>query len=102
MDTANTTPETTNPDASTPEASTSESTAPADAPETTDLPACKCGHDKTHYMVSAERRYTVWGWFLALFMNAGATPNKIEWRCRRCREIIDASSDPDVCNNNRA
>ncbi|MFT5429546.1 MAG: hypothetical protein ACI9OJ_000217 [Myxococcota bacterium] len=44
----------------------------------------------------------MWGWFLALFMNAGATPNTIEWRCRRCREIIDATSDPAVCNNNRA
>ena len=64
-------------------------------------PTCTCGYTLGHHMVSAERRYSAWGWFLALFMNAGATPNKIEWMCRRCRTVLKTSTDPEILRSNR-
>ena len=62
---------------------------------------CQCGYTRDHYMVSAERQYGFWGWFWLFFMTAGATPQEIIWRCRRCSEVLSRSKDPKVLNANR-
>jgi hypothetical protein len=59
------------------------------------LPTCRCGHDKTHHMVSARGRYTIWGWF-ALLIGVTARPKRVEYWCRRCGERADVTTDPDV------
>jgi len=54
---------------------------------------CSCGHDPSHYMVSAEASYGFWAW-VALLLGISGTPKQITWRCRRCGEVIHATRDP--------
>lgn len=56
------------------------------------LPRCKCGHDRTHYMVSAEPQYGVWQ-LLVVSMGISQQPRSIEYRCRRCNEVFDRTDD---------
>lgn len=59
-----------------------------------DEPKCKCGYDRHHTMVSAEPHYDVRGWFW-LIMGATPTPVKISFKCRRCDQVIEETTDPD-------
>lgn len=56
------------------------------------LSRCKCGHDRTHYMVSAEPQYGVWQ-LLVVSMGISQQPRSIEYRCRRCNEVFDRTDD---------
>jgi len=56
------------------------------------LPRCKCGHDRTHYMVSAEPQYGIWQ-TLVVSMGISQQPRSIEYRCRRCDQVFDRSND---------
>lgn len=47
-------------------------------------------------MVSAECKYSGWGWFWVTLVGASATPVKAVFRCRRCREIIEETEDPEI------
>lgn len=64
------------------------------ATETTErkLPRCKCGHDRTHYMVSAEPQYGIWQLFV-VSMGISQKPKSIEYRCRRCDQVFDRTED---------
>ncbi len=57
-----------------------------------DVPHCRCGHTRDHYMVSAEGKYTLGGWLLMLF-GVSVTPRHVVFRCRRCGEVFDESTD---------
>jgi hypothetical protein len=46
-------------------------------------------------MVSPEVEHTVFGWF-CLLMGASARPTRIKYRCRRCDQIFDQTTDPAV------
>lgn len=56
---------------------------------------CRCGHARNHHMVSAEGEYSFTGW-LALMFGISARPVRVVYRCRRCEEIVEATTDPDV------
>jgi hypothetical protein len=57
-------------------------------------PRCKCGHDRTHLMVSAEGKYTLMGWFWVTVMGVTTRPWEVRYRCRACGEVFDSSRDP--------
>lgn len=63
------------------------------APTKTDTtPRCRCGHDRTHYMVSAEPKYGFWQ-MIVVIMGISQQPRRIEYRCRRCDQVFDATED---------
>ena len=54
-----------------------------------DTPRCSCGYDRHHHLVSQERSYTSWGGFWIMVMGVSASPIRIDFRCRRCKEKFD-------------
>jgi len=56
---------------------------------------CRCGHGRDHYMVSPEGDYTFSGWFRLMF-GISACPTRIRYRCRRCDQVFDETTDPEV------
>ena len=54
-----------------------------------DTPRCSCGYDRHHHLVSQERSYTSWGGFWVMLMGVSASPIRIDFRCRRCKEKFD-------------
>jgi hypothetical protein len=57
--------------------------------------SCRCGHDRTHHLVSAEGKYTFSG-YLRLFFGISARPVKVEFHCRKCDKVFDVTTDPAV------
>lgn len=64
------------------------------------LARCSCGHDRNHYMVSAEAKHTFWGWVL-ISLGISSKPIYMGFRCRNCRELIEETSDPALMGNYR-
>ena len=56
------------------------------------MPRCKCGHDRSHYMVSAEPQYGIWQLFV-VSMGISQKPKAVEYRCRRCDQVFDRSEN---------
>jgi len=54
---------------------------------------CACGHGRAHRQVTIDPEYTVGGWFL-LLIGVTATPTRLNYRCRRCNEVFDSTTDP--------
>ena len=54
-----------------------------------DTPRCSCGYDRHHHLVSQERSYTSWGSFWVMLMGVSASPIRIDFKCRRCKEKFD-------------
>jgi hypothetical protein len=75
------------------DASASESSAsdhPVCAEDVKDsTPKCACGYDRHHHLVSQERSYTSWGSFWVMLMGVSASPIRIDFKCRRCKEKFD-------------
>jgi hypothetical protein len=63
------------------------------------LPTCRCGHTREHHMISPEYEHTFLGWFCLLF-GISARPTRINYRCRRCEQVFDATTDPAVLGKN--
>jgi len=59
-----------------------------------DSKRCRCGHDRSHVMVSAEGEYTLGGW-ICHSVGITTAPKKINFRCRVCREVVDETTDAD-------
>ena len=59
------------------------------------LNKCKCGHDRTHYLVSAKCKYTFAGWLWVTLVGVTTRPLKIDYQCRRCEQIFDTSQEPE-------
>lgn len=57
-----------------------------------ETPRCPCGHDRNHYMVTADPQYNVWQLFV-VSMGISQKPKGIEYRCRRCDKVFDATTD---------
>ena len=56
-------------------------------------PTCTCGHDRhAKGVVKPESSYGFWGW-IALGMGATVFPRRIAFRCVRCGEIFDETTD---------
>jgi hypothetical protein len=60
-----------------------------------DTPRCSCGHDRHHHLVSQERSYTSWGGFWVMVMGVSASPIRIDFRCRHCKEKFDFITNPE-------
>ena len=52
-------------------------------------PRCSCGYNRHHHLVSQERSYTSWGSFWVMLMGVSASPIRIDFKCRRCKEKFD-------------
>lgn len=58
-------------------------------------PTCRCGHTRDHRLVSPEPQYALWNLSLGIFMGVSAgDPKSIRFRCLRCNETIEESTDP--------
>ena len=57
-------------------------------------PRCRCGFDRDGVMVSAEAKYSGWGWFWVTFVGVTSTPTRVDFRCRVCNETFDTEKDP--------
>ena len=55
---------------------------------------CRCGHDRDHNLVSLEHDYSLVGVIL-LTLGSSARPRELRWRCRYCRQVIDATRGPE-------
>jgi rubrerythrin len=47
-------------------------------------------------MVSAQLKYTAWGWFWLTFIGASANPIRAVWRCRVCGDVVAETEDPEA------
>jgi hypothetical protein len=63
--------------------------------EPAELPRCKCGHDRHHYMVSADNHYT-FGRKIILALGVSVEPIKVTYTCRQCWQTFDETTDPAV------
>ena len=55
---------------------------------------CPCGHDRDHFWVSPQARYSAMGFILGVFMGvSGMDPKSIRFRCRQCGHIVEERSD---------
>lgn len=61
---------------------------------------CRCGHDKSHHMVSPSGEYSFLGW-VAILLGISAEPKSIKFQCRQCDTIIERSKDPAVISQTR-
>ncbi|MEL6341509.1 MAG: hypothetical protein AAFV53_00145 [Myxococcota bacterium] len=59
------------------------------------MPRCSHGFDRHHYMVSPLPEYTTWAAFWVTVMGVSATPIRIRFQCRLCKEIFDMTEDPE-------
>ena len=50
---------------------------------------CGCGYDRHHLMVTPTPTYTAWGTFWVTLMGVSASPIRIDFICRRCKERFD-------------
>lgn len=55
-------------------------------------PTCSCGHDRRHWMVSPEPQYTGLDWVWVIF-GITTIPREVRFRCRRCGETFDRTTD---------
>ncbi len=61
---------------------------------TTTEPRCRCGHTKDDFWVSANARYSAWGFVMGVFMGiSGTLPKSIQFQCRKCGQVIEERTD---------
>jgi hypothetical protein len=58
-----------------------------------DPPACQCGHDRKHPMVSPLAEYSFVGWCFIL-VGCSWEPRSITFQCRVCEENVERIDDP--------
>ncbi len=59
-------------------------------------PSCRCGHTRSHLMVSPEPVYSGWKTFWVVFMGVSAVPAAVQYRCRVCQEVFDRTENLEV------
>lgn len=64
-------------------------------------PTCGCGYGLDHVMVSQVPDYTAWQSFCVFFLGVSASPRRIEYQCRVCREVFHTTTDPEVLEGYR-
>lgn len=57
-----------------------------------DPPHCRCGHDRSHYMVTADPKYGFWQLFV-VSMGISQKPHRIDYLCRRCGDVFDTTTE---------
>lgn len=64
------------------------------------MPTCRCGHNRSHHMVSEEAEYSWFDWILVTVIGTTCVPKKIKFQCRKCQEVFDETTDPDALRRN--
>ena len=64
-----------------------------------ELEKCHCGYDRNHYMVSKLPTYTAWGTFWITLLGVSATPIRLDFKCRICKDQFDFIIDPEELKN---
>ena len=55
---------------------------------------CRCGHDRDHFWVSPQARYSMYGFIMGVFMGlSGTLPKSVCFKCRKCGQIIEERYD---------
>jgi hypothetical protein len=64
------------------------------APEAAPRHTCRCGHTRDHPLVTHEVQYSTFNWLLGVLMGVSAGhPKRIRFRCRKCGEVVEESTD---------
>lgn len=58
-----------------------------------EVPRCACGHDRRHPYVVADLVYPRGSGLKMWLVGASATPSEVRYRCRRCGQTFDATTD---------
>jgi hypothetical protein len=56
---------------------------------------CNCGFDKTSPNIIHKSEYSSFGWIL-YWIGISAQPNRINFLCDKCGEIIESTDNPEV------
>jgi hypothetical protein len=73
-----------------------------DQPTTERAHTCRCGHTRDHKWVSAEPQYSLFHLVMGIFMGvSGGHPKSIRFRCLRCGQTLEESTDPAVIRAHR-
>ena len=56
---------------------------------------CSCGHNRYHHLVTPNATYTAWATFWITMMGVSATPIRVDFICRVCKEKFDFEIDPE-------
>ena len=56
---------------------------------------CSCGHNRHHHLVTPNATYTAWATFWITMMGVSATPIRVDFICRVCKEKFDFEIDPE-------
>ncbi len=59
------------------------------------IETCQCGHNRSHHLVTPSATYTAWGTFWITMMGVSATPVRVDFICRVCKEKFDFEIDPE-------
>ena len=57
------------------------------------VPRCACGHDRRHPYVVADLVYPRGSGLKMWLVGASATPTEVRFRCRRCGETFESTTD---------
>lgn len=57
---------------------------------------CRCGHDRDHKRIEAERSYGPMGW-VQLLIGVTPDPTHVKFRCGKCGQVVEETSDPGLC-----
>lgn len=58
--------------------------------------SCSCGHPFDSVWISPRAYHKpVKFWYGIFWGHSGGKPDKIEWVCRRCNDVVGVSTDPE-------
>ncbi len=63
---------------------------------------CECGHTRSHPEVAQDPEYTLWGWIQLSMIGITPRPDRIVFRCRRCKMSLGVSRDPELLKRRAA
>ncbi len=62
---------------------------------------CLCGHTRDHPEVQQDPEYTLWGWIQLSMLGITPLPERIVFRCIRCKKSLGVSRDPELLRKKR-
>ena len=65
--------------------------------QTSDVPRCRCGFDRSSGLVRRTPKYTIMGW-VTLLWGVSVTPKRIDYQCMRCSTVLESEESPRVLN----
>ena len=57
---------------------------------------CHCGHTRDHPEIQQDPEYTLWGWIQLSMIGITPLPERIVFRCIRCKKSVGVTRDPDL------